>query len=276
MAPETGMEQTVARAVRDNLGALQRVSEELNQALADVVAACSSSRPANALPAMLRAQTAAASLAASLEVITRFVTGSAGAPVMVAAAVPVGEVAAEPAPAPAPRVPAVGSAAAATPEDAGREMASEGGPAPIPTVKVPTIAAPEPAAPPAAPEPPPAPAAAAPVAPAPQEEKPAFDVGKLSADEQELHRRANRVAKVSMQDIKMLRPDDIKVGREKKDLCVRLRVDLDKARKEYDRRFKAILNHPVDYFYDWLVDIIADGDPKALGEYPYPSSAPRR
>ena len=116
------------------------------------------------------------------------------------------------------------------------------------------------------------------VAPPPrvEEEKAPFDIGKLSADEQELHRRANRVAKVSMQDIKMLRPDDIKVGREKKDLCVRLRVDLDKARKEYDRRFKAILNHPVDYFYDWLVDIIADGDPKALGEYPYPSSAPRR
>src|SRR4029077_6394174 len=30
-----------------------------------------------------------------------------------------------------------------------------------------------------------------------------FDVNRLSAEEQELHRRANRVAKVSMQDIKM-------------------------------------------------------------------------
>ena len=57
--------------------------------------------------------------------------------------------------------------------------------------------------------------------------------------------------------------------------CARLRVDLDKARKEYERRFKGILNHPVDYFYDWLVDIIADGDPKALGDYPYPTSARR-
>jgi len=265
MAQESGMEQTVSRAVRDNLAALQRVSEELNHAMADLVAACSSSRTANALPAMLRAQSAAASLAASLEVMTRFVAATAGGSVVSMAAV--AAPAAEPAAEPAPRVPATGSAAVATSEDAGREMASEGGPAPIPMVKVPAVAAPEP-------PPPPPPPVVAP--PAREEEKVAFDVGKLSADEQELHRRANRVAKVSMQDIKMLRPDDIKVGREKKDLCARLRVDLDKARKEYDRRFKTILTHPVDYFYDWLVDIIADGDPKALGNYPYPTSAPRR
>ncbi len=265
MAQEAGMEQAVSRAVRDNLSALQRVSEELNQAMADLVAACSSSRPANALPALLRAQSSAASLAASLEVMTRFVVGTSGAPAIAAAAIAIPS-----AEATAPRVPATGSAAAATEADAGREMASEGGPAPIPTVKVPSIA-PEPATPP----PPPVVAAPPPPPPPPKEEGPAFDVGKLSPDEQELHRRANRVAKVSMQDIKMLRPDDIKVGREKKDLCARLRVDLDKARKEYERRFKAILSHPVDYFYDWLVDIIADGDPKALGDYPYPTSARR-
>lgn len=255
MAQDPSMEQTVSRAVRDNLTALQRVADELNQAMTDLAAACSSSRAANALPAMLRAQTAAASLAASLEVMTRFVAGTAGSVVRVAAeaAVPAVE---ERAPAlVAPRVPATGSASVPS-EDAGREMASEGG-ASIPSVRVPTIAPPPPA-------------------PAPVPEKPAFDVTSLSTEEQELHRRANRVAKVSMQDIKMLRGDDIKVGRDKKDLCVRLRVDLDKARKEYDRRFKAILTHPVDYFYDWLVDIIADGDPKALGDYPYPTSAPRR
>jgi hypothetical protein len=43
-----------------------------------------------------------------------------------------------------------------------------------------------------------------------------FDVNQLSPEEQELHRRANRVAKVSMQDIKMLRPDQVRLGREKK------------------------------------------------------------
>ena len=91
-----------------------------------------------------------------------------------------------------------------------------------------------------------------------------------------MHRRANRVAKVSMQDIKMLRPDQVRLGREKKDLCVRLRDDIEKAHREYDRRFRPIMDHPVDYFYRWMVEILADGDAHALGEYPYTVPAGHR
>jgi hypothetical protein len=79
------------------------------------------------------------------------------------------------------------------------------------------------------------------------------------------------VAKVAMQDIQLLRPKDVRLGREHNDICHRLRSDLDKARKEYDRRFRAIQDHPVDYFHRWAVEILAAGDEKALGEYPYPS-----
>jgi len=96
-----------------------------------------------------------------------------------------------------------------------------------------------------------------------------FDVNHLSSEEQELHRRANRVAKVSMQDIKMLRPEQVRLGRQNKDLCIRLKDDIEKAHREYDRRFKPIMDHPVDYFYKWLVEILAEGDANALGEYPY-------
>ena len=106
--------------------------------------------------------------------------------------------------------------------------------------------------------------------------EPGFDVNRLSAEEQELHRRANRVAKVSMQDIKMLRPEHVRLGREKKDLCVRLRDDIEKAHREYDRRFRPIMDHPVDYFYRWMVEILADGDAHALGEYPYAIHANQR
>jgi hypothetical protein len=98
----------------------------------------------------------------------------------------------------------------------------------------------------------------------------------LPAEEQELHRRANRVAKVSMQDIKMLRPDQVQLGKENNDLCLRLRDDIERAHKEYDRRFQAILDHPVDYFYAWMVEILGEGDARALGEYPYRSPVLRR
>ena len=114
----------------------------------------------------------------------------------------------------------------------------------------------------------------------PIEELPAasasFDISTLLPEEQDLHRRANRVAKVSMQDIKMLRPNDVRLGCEHKDICLRLRDDIEKAHKEYDRRFQSILVHPVDYFYDWMVEILGEGDPQALGEYPYPSPVLRR
>jgi hypothetical protein len=257
------VEQAVSRALRDNLERIQRSSDELHQAVGDVVAACSSSKPVNALAPMLRAQTSAASLAAALEVLSRFVTVSlqpgprspfeaeiARIASTVAAAEPVSAPAPASKPAPAPPAPAATPAPQST--------------------KEPVHAAPEPPEPPV-PEAFEEEVVAAPAAePEPEGE---FNVSRLSAEEQELHRRANRVAKVSMQDIKMLHPEQVRLGREKKDICNRLRDDIEKAHREYDRRFKPIMDHPVDYFYRWMVEILAEGDPHALGEYPYTPAA---
>jgi hypothetical protein len=269
---DRSLDEAVARALRDNLAQLQRTLEELQHAYADLTAACASSRVANALPAMLRAQTASASLTAGLGVLSHFVTialkprdGTPAGAQAAAAMLVVAATAEAEAEAVAGVVEEVvdeieqSQAEERVEEQAAADEAqisdeiAEGGPA----------------------EPEPAPVeiampvaeAAAPVA----VEVPAFDVERLGTELQELHRRAKRVAKVAMQDIKMLRPKDVRVARENKDICVRLRDDLDKARKEYDRRFKAILDHPVDYFHDSMVVILADGDPEALGEYPYPS-----
>src|SRR5439155_24034994 len=76
-----------------------------------------------------------------------------------------------------------------------------------------------------------------------------------------------------MQDIKMLRPEQVRLGRQNRDLCIRLKDDIEKAHREYDRRFKPIMDHPVDYFYRWLVEILAEGDAHALGDYPYATPA---
>jgi hypothetical protein len=268
---ERALEEAVSRALRDNLAPLQRTADELHQAYADLVAACSSSRPTNALPAMLRAQTSAAALAAGLSVLSNFVavalnpreqqaeepSGS-----RVSAAVEVEE---EEAPAPAPLHaptsprPHSPKVPEPLPVEEESEWAEE-----EPLVPVPAISE-EPEVPPAA--------AAAPeiAVETPPAVANAFDVAGLPPDMQDLHRRANRVAKVAMQDIKLLRPKDVRLGREHKDICLRLRSDLDKARKEYDRRFRAILDHPVDYFHRWMVEILGEGEEETLGEYPYPS-----
>jgi hypothetical protein len=317
---QTAMEQAISRAIRDNLERIQRTTDELNQAVSDVVSACASSKPTNAIAPMLRAQSTAASVAASFEVLSRFV----------AATLPTGPrspleaeltrlsaaIAAEHAQkAPAafatvtePAVAAHGAAkvsetaeikTAAARESVAPVVADSAAPAAAPVIP----AAVEPAKPLEAVQTPAeslkkteAETAAEKKPAAKHETKPElveaplakasvddetegegdFDVNQLSAEQRELHRRANRVAKVSMQDIKMLRPEQVRLGREKKDLCIRLRDDIEKAHREYDRRFRPIMDHPVDYFYRWMVEILADGDAHALGEYPYAVHAVKR
>lgn len=256
MAQETNpIESAVSRALRENLERIQKTADELHHAVNDVVAACSSNRAAHALPPLVRAQTAAASLSAALDVLTRFVAISlqpgprSALESQIATLVSTVTVPAPPEPKrPQPSNP-VPMASAPRPVEAELELHAE----------------PEPSVP-----------AMLPMVEAEPEFDGDFDVNRLSSEEQELHRRANRVAKVSMQDIKMLRPEQVRLGREKKDLCIRLKDDIEKAHREYDRRFKPIMDHPVDYFYRWMVEILADGDPHALGEYPYATPAQHR
>lgn len=303
------IEKAVSRTLRETLDSLQRTAEDLNQALNDLVAACASSRPTNSLPPILRAQSAAASLAASLEVLSRFVASSLQSSVGSAAEILPEDEPAVARPRERPQTPVKSSrpkvarteeppAAQPSDVDASPEMEDDLSPVQEPALEdSATVDL----------DPPldlhPAQTAgdpdasdlmgkgvvslgeitSAPVGHSqvnPIEELPpvaaSFDTSTLLPEEQDLHRRANRVAKVSMQDIKMLRPNDVRLGREHRDICLRLRDDIEKAHKEYDRRFKSILRHPVDYFYDWMVEILGEGDPQTLGEYPYPSPALRR
>jgi len=314
----TPLEQAVSRAMRDNLALVQHTAKELSQAIEDFVAACGSTRNANMLPSMLRAQTASASLTSMLDVLTRLLTASLQPGRVGASEAYVASLAPEEAPAPEATAPPV---AAPTPM-APLRVGPQAHVAPEPAVAAP-VARPPIAVPVAPPAPPVAEAAPAPVIeeppepepivehrggplvpaetePAPPHEfvpagvdavskavaepvvaveappAPVFRVEDLPQEQQELHRRANRHAKVSMQDIYLLRPKDVQLARQNRDICVRLRGDIEKARKEYVRRFGPILDHPVDYFYHWMVEVLAEGKPEILGEYPYPSAAARR
>ena len=275
---EHALEGAVSRALRDNLTPLQRTADELQHAYADLVAACGSSKPSNALPALLRAQSAAAALAAGLSVLSNFVAvawnprdplpgeneTSAHDDSAVAVAEPAEEVAESASETveahPEPELEWVDEPRddSELAEKAAKEATEDAASSENASIETLSNAEAELAA-----------------AILPEEaavaETQAFDIAALPSEMQDLHRRANRVAKVAMQDIKLLRPKDVRLGREHKDVCTRMRGDLDKARKEYDRRFRAIEGHPVDYFYHWLVEILAEGDAENLGEYPYPS-----
>jgi len=327
--------------MRDNLALVQHTTKELSQAIEDFVAACGSTRNANMLPSMLRAQTASASLTSMLDVLTRLLTASlqpgrqgASEAYLVSqmpAEVPSAEPAVLPltalvpvasAPEPQPRVavppppieivPPAAPVSPPVPERRGTVLMEAMPVVEAPPEPQPRVAAPPPPietvppAPPAEPEPEPVvelhggPLVPVETEPAPPQEyvpagapevseavpepavaveappAPVFRVEDLPQEQQELHRRANRHAKVSMQDIYLLRPKDVQLARQNHDICIRLRGDIEKARKEYVRRFGPILDHPVDYFYHWMVEVLAEGKPETLGEYPYPSAAVRR
>jgi hypothetical protein len=307
----SSVEQAVSRALRDNLERLQRTAAELDQAVSDLVAACASSRPTNALSPMIRAQTAAGSLVSTMEILSHFVTSSLQpsqrlaeqeAPAAISEEIPAPAAAkVQTIPVAAPK-PVVELEVRQTP----KPIAAEAVPATVeefgaPLGALPALTDPEPA--PIVPmasavqenagEQPPVAEVAPfelldePLPPPEMElglgldsealppEAASFDLSLLPLGEQELHRRANRVAKVSMQDIKLLRPEDVALGRTHHDLCLRLREDIEKAYREYDRRFQSILGHPVDYFYDWMVEILGGGDATALGEYPFPTAVVR-
>jgi hypothetical protein len=326
MPESSNMEQAISRALRANLEGLQRQAEELHQAIGDLVSACASSRPANALPPTLRAQAAAASLAATLEVFARFIASteqtsrreSRQDDSVRAVSLPTVESAPEPA-RPVPSIPVPMSIAptylepepfsapipvsipaptpdvigVSTPEESSLSVdagAQSVDPDTLPELEVSPLEtggveqnadAPSPyssehpadiiSAPSGG-----VPTAAGVEVTAPVESGVIFDLNSLPQEQQEMHRRANRVAKVSMQDIQMLKPDQVKLGREQHDLCIRLKGEIEKARKEYERRFGPILGHGVDYFYHWMVEVLAAGDSEALGEYPYSSPALQR
>jgi hypothetical protein len=303
-AEPNAFEQAVSRALRDNLGRIHRASEELLQVIDDLISACASSRPTNVLPPLVRAQTSAAALSASLDVLSRFVTAA----LQPSLRLPIGQENLRVDSPVATEQPAVVERPTVVeqPEPVPAHLTEESlrtEPAPV-EVSQPDLSSVEavPAAEaPSVEETPPVdelPPVAEPVSSSesvpvlvhevtpevvpvvvdearveslPPQADPVFSLDSLPPEEQELHRRANRVAKVSMQDIEMLRPEDVRLGRENKDLCFRLRDDIEKAHREYDRRFQSIHFHSVDYFYEWMVEILAGGNPEALGEYPYPS-----
>jgi hypothetical protein len=261
---ERNLEESISRALRENLAPLQRTANELQEAFADLVAACSSANPTDALPAMLRVQSSSSALAAGLSVLSNFVAVALTPPARRVIAQELVRQAAAAAVELHEKQQGISEVLPPQPEELLSEpdaqaqpVQGQGSEHPIAhesesaaseqKISV-EIGAPEPVA-----------------------LGPVFDLSSFPTDIQDLHRRANRVAKVAMQDIKLLHPQDVQMGREHKDICERLRSDLDKARKEYDRRFRAIQDHPVDYFHRWMLEILAEGHAEALGEYPYPS-----
>ena len=85
--------------------------------------------------------------------------------------------------------------------------------------------------------------------------------GQASEDDQ----AARRYARLLVSEIKLYNEAAVRLGREKRDLLLRLRPELERARRLYDERVPAGVAARGVYFQQELVQTLADGDPSLLG-----------
>jgi hypothetical protein len=101
------------------------------------------------------------------------------------------------------------------------------------------------------------------------ESRPAWD--RLPAEEQQIHLRAQRFARVEVAEMRLFSTDAVRSGREKRDLYEALREPIDAARDSFRAQYFAACPSMVDYLHLELVRTLAHDDPELLGkEYPGP------
>jgi hypothetical protein len=94
---------------------------------------------------------------------------------------------------------------------------------------------------------------------------------KLSPEEQHLHLRAQRFARVQVAEMRLFETDAVQSGRAQRDLYETLRARIDTARDAFRRSFFASCPSMVDYLHLELLKTLAQDDPDALGkDYPGP------
>lgn len=80
------------------------------------------------------------------------------------------------------------------------------------------------------------------------------------------HNDARRFARLLVSEIKLYNAAKVNEGRRLSDLYDRLKDEVDRSRKVYDKRVSPAVATKFDYFYDELVQTLAEGDPTKLGE----------
>lgn len=105
--------------------------------------------------------------------------------------------------------------------------------------------------------------------PSPESPRPAQPVMSVptptSETEQRAHNDARRFARLLVSEIKLYNAAKVNEGRRSFDLYDRLKDEIDRSRKVYDKRVSPAVATRFDYFYDELVQTLAEGDINKLG-----------
>jgi hypothetical protein len=87
----------------------------------------------------------------------------------------------------------------------------------------------------------------------------------LSPEDAEIHRKAQRFARLLVDEIKLYNQAKVAEGRRNKDLYDRLKPDIEKSRTTYTKRYGNTAAASVDYFQQELVRSLGEDDASLMG-----------
>lgn len=85
-------------------------------------------------------------------------------------------------------------------------------------------------------------------------------------DDGAVHRKAQRFAKLLVDEIKLYNKAKVQEGRENSDLYDRLKEDIEKSRAAYEKRYGSTVAGPASYFDQEIIQNLANNDRSLLGE----------
>ena len=95
--------------------------------------------------------------------------------------------------------------------------------------------------------------------------EPPGEFGQLPSDDAEAHRKAQRFARLLVDEIKLYNQAKVADGRKNRDLYDRLREDIEKSRATYQKRYGTTVAAAGDYFNQELVHSLAEEDISLMG-----------
>jgi hypothetical protein len=85
-------------------------------------------------------------------------------------------------------------------------------------------------------------------------------------DDEALHRKARRFAKLLVDEIKLYNKPKLQEGKQNRDLYQRLKEDIEKSRAAYEKRYGSTVAGAASYFDQEIVQNLADNDRSLLGD----------
>ncbi len=87
----------------------------------------------------------------------------------------------------------------------------------------------------------------------------------ISPEDQEIHRKAQRFARLLVDEIKLYNQAKVAEGRQNRDVYDRLKEVIEKSRATYHKRYGNTVAASANYFEHEIISSLAEDDPSIMG-----------